>query len=399
MNDITYNAILKFHETGDCPQGLSFHALYNFKRKARLFTVNKRTKKLYLDVPEKRIRVVKLNELNKVISSFYYDTTTGFIGRDKLYPKLKEQYYGITKVHVTNFLNSQKLHQMLQPQRKYRVTQPILAYKSDERWVIDLINAPNPYFNSNIHFILNIVDHHSKYLYSFPIKNKEAATIAECLETIFQSERVPDIIQSDNGKEFLGETIDLCDRYGVKQVHSLPYKPMTNGAIERLNKTMKEKMKAYMTNNNTKVYINIYKDLVYNYNHTIHSTTGKTPHSVYIDKEKVNMKRVEKKADDMTKKDHINVFRKGEKVRISLYDAKTKLRKAGAKWSNEIYTVYAVSKDKVPKIYLEKTNNIYYGYQLLRVNKDVSKIEPFKKIVGKDDVNNKKENRLRKILQ
>lgn len=142
---------------------------------------------------------------------------------------------------------------------------------------------------------------------------------------------------------------------------------MTNGAIERLNKNIKGKMKMYMTNNSTKVYININDDLVYNYNHTVHST-GKTPHSVYIDKEKVDMKRVEKKADDMTKKDSINVFRKGEKVRISLYGPKSKLRKAGAKRSEEIYTVYTVSKDKVPKIYLEKTNDVY-GYQLLRVDR------------------------------
>lgn len=68
MNDITYNAILKFHSTGECPKNLSFHALYNFKRKARLFLVNKRTKKLYLDVPNKRIKVVRKKEVNDVIS-------------------------------------------------------------------------------------------------------------------------------------------------------------------------------------------------------------------------------------------------------------------------------------------------------------------------------------------
>ena len=45
-------------------------------------------------------------------------------------------------------------------------------------------------------------------MYSFPIKDKAASTIAECLESIFKTGRIPSIIQSGNGKEFLGETSD-----------------------------------------------------------------------------------------------------------------------------------------------------------------------------------------------
>lgn len=395
MNKTTYNAITCFLTTGDVPKGLSYHQLYAFKKKARMFRLHARTKKLYF---EKRI-VIKEENVKKTIDDYYYSATTGFWGRDKMYSILNQTFYGITKATIADYLKNQELNQVTTPQKKYRVTHPIICAYPNERWQIDLIDAYYPSLNG-IKYHMNIVDHHTKYAWSFPLKDKSSSTVADNLKSLFDKGYKPDILQSDNGKEFLGEVSDLCDKYKVNQINSLPYTPTSQGLVERFNKTLKGLIQKYMMNNQTKVYFNVMDNLVYNYNHSVHSTTGLTPDDAYMQEKKVDMQKVIKKANKMIKDEDTTDIKKGDYVRVSMFNPKSKLVKKETKqYSTDIYEVYSKSRDKVPRYELVGLSKPYYHYQLLKV-KNSKEIQKPKVIQGKDDTYyHRKEKGLNSIIK
>jgi hypothetical protein len=59
-----------------------------------------------------------------------------------------------------------------------------------------------------------VIDIFSKFLWSFPLKNKSSSIVAFTLQNLFLSEGHPQILGSDNGTEFKSEVNELTE--GVK---------------------------------------------------------------------------------------------------------------------------------------------------------------------------------------
>jgi len=68
----------------------------------------------------------------------------------------------------------------------------------------------------------------------------------------------------------------LLGRYGIKHETSVPYAPHTNGAVERLNQTIRTKL-ATVCHNRTKDWDKEIYFIVAQYNRTPHSGTNKAP--------------------------------------------------------------------------------------------------------------------------
>ena len=83
------------------------------------------------------------------------------------------------------------------------------------------------------------MDSFSKWAKAYPLRNKEAETIAKVLvEQVFARFGVPLSILSDQGKEVDGRiTNEVCRLFGIQKLHTTPYKPSTN-QVERFHRTM-----------------------------------------------------------------------------------------------------------------------------------------------------------------
>ena len=82
----------------------------------------------------------------------------------------------------------------------------------------------------------------SKKIYAAPLCSKQSDEVQEQIEKIiFSQPFMPRRLLSDNGLEFVGLT-PFCDEYGIRYSHSPPYHPQTNGSVERMNQTLKQRL-------------------------------------------------------------------------------------------------------------------------------------------------------------
>jgi len=111
---------------------------------------------------------------------------------------------------------------------------------------------------------------------------KTAEKTLEVLEPILR-QYLPKILQTDNGGKFTSAAaLELYKELGIKHLSSFPYKPSTNGVIERFNQTIKRAIMQYMTTKGTKKWYDIIDTLVDNYNNAYHSTIKAKPKDVFF---------------------------------------------------------------------------------------------------------------------
>ena len=91
-----------------------------------------------------------------------------------------------------------------------------------------------------IHNVLVLLDHFSKYIVEYVVKEQTARTAAETLRIgYFGLFSAPAYLFSDQGKAFTGHVIThLCELYGVQKLRTSPYHAQTNGQVERMNQTI-----------------------------------------------------------------------------------------------------------------------------------------------------------------
>lgn len=287
---------------------------------------------------------------------------------------------------------------------------------------MDLIDvSENARMNNGICFILNVVDHFSKFAWSTPLKNKSVENVAFALQQIILVEGPPEVLSSDNGGEFTGDKMkQLCDRFNIDHRFSLPYRPQTNGAVERFNKTLKEAINKRLADHqskrgaDSKRYIDVLPFLVHSYNTHKHNTTKRTPFQVHRGRDvrisllnSLVQEEIQKNADKMVadsmkkreaKEDPLEV---GDSVRVDEFALKHNRKKADFQkrhvnnWSRERYEVAEIKEDEQraglmlhrlePSPRGEKESRWFYRHQLFKVDEEA--LERPRAITDRVDLN------------
>lgn len=239
-----------------------------------------------------------LSDKEAVMRSMYADLSgNGYRGVDTFYEKIRKSYVGVSRRDVEEFLQRIELNQLdgsamgLAGRALKRVMEPIVVDKPMQHLQMDLIDMssdakhnayPFPEADAaehgGVNYLLNIVDLHSKFLWSIPLPNKSAKLVASALQNLFLGYGAPKYLQSDNGPEFVNDLVtQVAARFGVTMRHSKPYNPQAQGQVERLNGTLKRIISSHQLATRSRKYIEQLPFLVYAYNTSIHSTTKVTP--------------------------------------------------------------------------------------------------------------------------
>ncbi|SAM04409.1 hypothetical protein [Absidia glauca] len=122
----------------------------------------------------------------------------------------------------------------------YNSLRPIYAYLPDDHWAIDLAGPFEVSLQGNT-WLLVMVDVCTRFTILRVLQDKKSDTIIHTLIQVFGDFGYPNIVQSDNGKEFKNNFFTkLQDTMGIDHRFSTSYHPRGNGVAERYVRTAKE---------------------------------------------------------------------------------------------------------------------------------------------------------------
>ena len=111
-------------------------------------------------------------------------------------------------------------------------------------------------FNKGYKFLLTYTDIFSKVAWVVPLINKTGESLANGFQSILDTGRSPEKLQTDKGTEFLNRNFQNFLK--EKSIHFFTTNSeLKASAVERFNRTLKTFMWKYFTAKNTRVYIDI----------------------------------------------------------------------------------------------------------------------------------------------
>jgi len=227
--------------------------------------------------------IVPYEDIGEQLDSIMADPALAVCGRDRLYKQIQAlNLLGISWPSVMEYLNKDMVHQTHQHIRQLKVQKPVIAMSKLDRLEVDLIDMTTWVGSNNSRrYAVSIIDCFSKYAWLLPITQKKAEKVLEVLGP-FLKEHTPKVLQSDNGGEFTNARMkELLDNLHIKHITSLPYKPSSNGQVERFNRMIKSMIMQYMAASNSRRYLDVLPKIVENYNNTYHTTIKSTLAAVW----------------------------------------------------------------------------------------------------------------------
>ena len=122
--------------------------------------------------------------------------------------------------------------------RKVPLVERQIMTEPHESLAFDIV-GPLSLAKGGCQWILPCLDQATKWPEAIPLKSIMARSIAREMLNLFARTGIPREILTDQGTQFVGSLVTkLCKELGVDQIHTTPYRPESNGLIERMHKTL-----------------------------------------------------------------------------------------------------------------------------------------------------------------
>lgn len=315
-------------------------------------------------MPAVKSIVLKPTEKEK-LKKIYYDASNpaSYGGIEKL-----SQAVNLPRNKVSKWLNQQwtyGLHKRVRktfPRRKY-VTRGV-----NEQWQADLMDLQKlSRENSGYKYILIMIDIFSRKAYAHPVKTKSGPEIADAMEVIF-SEAKPKYLQTDQGLEFYNRYVKrVLDNLNI-ELFSV-YSENKAALVERLIRTIKEKLYRIFTRQGNYKWLNALPDVIHAYNNSYHRGLKHIPSMVNSE----NETDIWIKQYSDLKEGNNPKFNIGDRVRIS---KQKRLFEKGylQNWTDEEFIISNVNTKYSPILYTltdldgEEIKGSFYAHELLKVD-------------------------------
>jgi hypothetical protein len=154
-----------------------------------------------------------------------------------------------------------------------------------ERIAIDVL-GPLPETEDKNKYIIVMGDYFTKWIEAYAVPDHTAETVALYLVTDLISRfGIPGTIHTDQGREFQSKLfLELCDLLEIAKTRTSPWRPQSDGMIERFNRTLGTMLKQ-VTADHQKDWDTYLPFLCMAYRSTQHETTGYTPNMMMLGRE------------------------------------------------------------------------------------------------------------------
>ena len=175
------------------------------------------------------------------------------------------------------------------------------------------------YKDSGFKYVLSIIDHFSKWLWSYPLQDKSGTSCLMCFKKYVYSFGFCKKLHTGNGREFKNSYFDkFCNDNNITHVFSKPYNPKSAGCIEASHKELKK-----IINDNFYLYKgenfdleNILIEAIFTHNNKIHSSTKYKPIDLkdIVDENIINnvLGNIKNKIDKAIKLKDLNLLEKND---------------------------------------------------------------------------------------
>lgn len=231
------------------------------------------------------------DELFDILRSAHIDIGHG--GLHRMYDIIHKKYHNVQRKIIQLFLNHCEICQRKKSfPKKGVVVKPLLFNRVGARGQVDLIDMQSCK-DKNYKFILNYQDHLSKFVLLRPLETKSAPEVAYVLVDLFCIFGCPEILQSDNGREFVNSIINELSSLwpGLKIVHGKPRHSQSQGSVERSNRDVEDILRAWMTENNTSRWSEGLRFVQFQKNNGLHTAIKQSPyHAMFGREAKIGLK-------------------------------------------------------------------------------------------------------------
>jgi hypothetical protein len=242
-------------------------------------------------------------------------------------------------------------NELHRPARKIFPRRFVITRFKDDLWQADLMDMQlHSKKNNGFKYILIVIDTFTKYVWVQALKNKSAKDVTLGMSKILKLNQ-PKLLQTDNGTEFYNKEFQiLMKKFNIK--HYSTYTSIKAGMVERVIRTLKNKIYKHFTATGSWNWYNSISKLINSYNNSFHTTIKCSPHEARTKSIKLKFNQ---------EKPRKSKFKINDKVRISKY------KHAFAKgytpnWTTEVFQIANVLPTN-PVTYKLKdlANNIIVG--------------------------------------
>ena len=247
----------------------------------------------------------------------------GYGGLKKL-----EEATGATQSQIREFAETEDLYQKFKPARKKFPRAEMKFEPYNVLWAADTVfmKALAPY-NNNKSYWLVVIETLSRQLSIELLETLKGVDVAKGFLKIIKKRKKPcQVLFTDFGSEFYSKPFrDLCRHYRIRLYST--GSETKSFLVERINRTILQKLWPLLAKKNTWSYINLLDKIVQSYNNSKHRSLGVSPNSIndsnYIP---ILNKRFRKQAKKPK-------FKKSQKVRVA-YQKKTFSKGYSQSYSN-----------------------------------------------------------------
>ena len=131
-------------------------------------------------------------------------------------------------------------------------------------------------------FILTCVNYFTRKVWLRAMKKQTAKNVTIAMKSIVaETHTYPNIIQADNGTEFMGQTTAWMNENNIVYIKTLSYTPTANGLVEGKNKIIRKTLREIMIRNNSQNWVNYLQICSNNMNSQRNGTIKQTPDSLW----------------------------------------------------------------------------------------------------------------------
>ncbi len=220
------------------------------------------------------------SDKNTILEEFHNSPIAGHQGVSRTYKKLANLYnWRGMKKDLKRYIKKCEFCQKNKLSRKTKMPMVITttATKPFERCFLDVV-GPLPETESGNKYILTFQDDLTKFNLNIPMKDQEAATVAEhFVKNIICYYGIPEILVTDRGTNFLSELFkNTCKMLKIKKIQTTSYHPESNGALERSHRSLEEYLRHFISDTQED-WDNWIPFATFTYNTSTHTATQFAP--------------------------------------------------------------------------------------------------------------------------